>query len=55
MIAVRTRWIGPEAHADNLIQSRLDFLEAKDRRLQRTVSTPTVSNWMDAPPAPAPT
>ncbi|MDO9435727.1 indolepyruvate ferredoxin oxidoreductase family protein [Hydrogenophaga sp.] len=45
VIAARIRRLGLETHTEGLIQSRLDFLEAKDRLLQRTVATPTRPAW----------
>jgi indolepyruvate ferredoxin oxidoreductase len=45
VIAARIRRLGLETHTEGLIQSRLDFLEDKDRLLLRTVSTPTRPAW----------
>ncbi|QHE83458.1 indolepyruvate ferredoxin oxidoreductase family protein [Hydrogenophaga sp. BPS33] len=45
VIAARIRRLGLETHTEDLIQSRLDFLEAKDRLLQRAVATPTRPAW----------
>ena len=45
VIAARIRRLGLQTHTEDLIRSRLDFLEAKDRLLQRTVATPTRPAW----------
>lgn len=45
VIAARIRRLGLETQTEDLIQARLEFLEAKDRLLQRAVATPPRPAW----------